>query len=392
MINTKTITRLLMRPSAKGRALIYRDLADAIDRKEGLLDFLTGEIKNTAIDNNRTRAWVLRMMRGRFIGIDQASEDASGATVRSYGKLLTGLVPASDLMQLAAIDATAKEEQQAAGFRRLADIVLKKNEMMWDVIQKMAMPIASIPITYAVAYPAAKMVNSLEPKAPPELWTGLNLVTLVLSNWILDYGVLAMGFIVALGFATAWALPNITGNMRLKVDNTPGFSLYREFVGADVAMSLSALLSNKVDLMDALEILRSRGSMWVRWQIGRVISTLTSGRSDDYARAFGRGIFSRPMTARIATLTRTAPAFSDALIEIGTTGIADVRARINASANTLSVLVIMFFATIATIVNLGQLGVTSDLEKENQPHKMVERRAAAAARAAQGLPATSPSR
>lgn len=374
------ISRLLMRPSAKGRALLYRDLADAIERKEGLLDFLTGEIKNTAIDNNRPRAWVLRMMRGRFVGSEQSR--GSNVAVRSYGKLLAGLVPVADLMQLAAIDATAKEEQQAAGFRRLASIVLQKHEMLWDVLKKMLTPILSIPITYAVAYPAAKMVNSLYSKTPPEMWHGLNYVTLMLSNWILDDGVVGMGVMAACAVGIAWALPNVTGKVRLKLDNMPGLSLYREFASANVSMSLAALLNNKVDLMEALEILRSRGSGWVRWQISRVISTLVSGRSDDYARAFSRGIFSKPMTARIATLTRTAPAFSDALIEIGTNGIADVRARINASADTLSVVTIMFFATIATIVNLGQLNVTSDLEKETQPHKIAERRAQAAAAAA----------
>lgn len=370
----KAFTRQLMRPGAKDRVLLYRDLADAIDRKEALLDFLAGEIKNTDIDNNKQRAWILRAMRSRFVGADQNREPAS-APARSYGKLLTGLVPMSDLMQIAAIDATAKEEQQAAGFRRLASIVLQKHEMVWEIIKKMVMPIASIPVTYAVAYPSAKMVNSLAEKAPPEMWHGLNYVTLLLSNWILDYGVVAMLVMILCGIGVAWVLPNVTGNFRVRLDNMPGFSLYREFVAADVAMSLSALLSNKVDLMDALEILRLRGSGWVRWQMSRVITTLVGGRSDDYARAFGRGLFSKPMTARIATLTRTAPAFSDALIEIGTTGIADVRSRINTSTDTLSVLVIMTFASLAMIINLGQLSVTSDVEKENQPNKVMERNA-----------------
>lgn len=368
-----TIERALLRPGTKDRALLYRDLADAIERREGLLDFFNGEIQNTTIDNNRSRAWLLRIMRARFAGLEQSHE--STYAVRSYTKLLVGLVPGSDLMQIAAIDATSKEDQQAAGFRRLADVILQKSEMVWEVLKKMAMPILSVPVTYLVAYPSAKMINAIYEQSPPEIWKGLNWLSLVLSNWILDYGLIAMAVLLVLGIALAFALPNVTGPVRVHLDNVPGLSLYREFVGADVAMSLASLLANKVDLMDALEVLRARSSRWVRWQISRVINSLVLGRSDDYVRAFGRGIFSKPMTARIATLTRTAPAFSDALIQIGTTGIGDVRARINASADVLSVLVIMFFALIATIVSLGQLSVTNDMDAEMQPSRIMARQA-----------------
>ena len=378
-MNLKSIKSFLLRPSAKGRALLYRDLADAIERKEGLVEFLTGEISNTAIDNNSGRARVLRIMLSRLVGI--SSEPGDEGASRSYRKLLLGVVPSADLMQISAIDATAIEAEQAAGFKRLADIVVRKSEMLGEVRNKMAIPFFTIPISYAVIYPTAKIVSVQAEKADSDSWTGLNYFTLVTSNFIVNHGVLVLFILLLVGIFTVWALPNLVGRYRTKVDNIPGFSLYREFVGADVAMSLASLLSNKVDLLEALDILRSGGSKWVRWQISRVTSTLTTGRSDDYTRAFGRGIFSRPMSARIATLTRTAPSFSTALIEIGTTGINDVRARINASADVLSYSVVIFFAALSTVITLGQFNISSDVEKENQPSRVMERRAKQAAKA-----------
>lgn len=352
------LIRLVRGPGADGRAELYGDLAEALEKREDLLGFLQAEIRNCAIDKNNARAWVLRSMLARRVGRNEAAD------LPSYSNLMAGLIPEGDRMQIGAIDATADSREQAAGFRRLAAMTLMKKGLIGGVLGKLATPIFLIPITYVTALPSAQMISEVASQMPADAITGTKWLGLVMGNFIVDYGVAALVLFFGLIVLLMWLLPNGTGAWRLRFDRLPLVSMYREWAGADVAMALAALLQSKIDLNDALQQVGERSNAWTRWQISRVLQALTTGRSDDYIAAFSRGLFSPGMVARIATANRTANGISGALIEVGTKGVDRVVARMNRSADMLGAIVVAVTMTVTTILMAAQMQISSAIGEE----------------------------
>ena len=130
-------------------------------------------------------------------------------------------MPDSELLQIAAIDAIANIEDRANAFLRLRDLVLAKSGIVTTSLKDLALPSVTIPLTYAVAYPAASMVNSISQSAPESIFEGFNYLTLVLSNWIVQWGGWFM-LSITLGLSIViWSLPRWTGRFRLIADNWP---------------------------------------------------------------------------------------------------------------------------------------------------------------------------
>ena len=134
------------------RHIFYRDLSRAIDKNEGLMEFLSGELTNTKIDRNEGRARALKMMLKHLTTGSQAT----------YTQILHRVMPRGDQMQIAAIDECIEAKDRAAGFARLADIVTHQREMRTIVLQALAVPMAMLPLGWFVNYTTAKMIVAQE--------------------------------------------------------------------------------------------------------------------------------------------------------------------------------------------------------------------------------------
>jgi len=358
----ETVTRAVRGPNADGRIDLYRDLAEALDKREDLLAFLQAEIRNCAIDKNAARSWVLRTMLTRRVV--RASTDAGDGA--SFSRLLAGLIPEADRMQIEAIDAKPDVREQAEGFRRLAAMTELRKGMLKGVVEKMATPIVLIPLTYITALPTSQMITEITKDQDPSTITGIKLAGLVIGTFVVNWGMVTLVLLVAALVVLFYLLPNGTGQWRLRFDSLPVLGLYREWAGADVAMALASLLQSKVDLNDALSLVAARSTPWARWQITRVLNVLAAERSDDYVSAFSRGLFSPAMVARIATANRTANGIGAALIEVGTKGIDRVIERMNRTVGVIAGAVVALTTATVMTLTFAQLAVTSDLDATTQ--------------------------
>lgn len=363
------LERALKGPGADARIDLYRDLAEALDKREDLLAFLQAEIRNCAIDKNAPRLWVLRTMLSRRIS--RSSGDAGDGA--SFSRLMRDLIPESDRMQIEAIDAKPDVREQAEGFRRLAVMTELRKGMLQGVWEKMATPLILIPLTYITALPTAQMITELTRDQDPSTITGMKLAGLLLGNFVVNYGVASLTLLGTALVALIYIFPNGTGRWRLRFDTIPVLGLYREWAGADVAMALASLLQSKVDLNDALSLVAARSNPWTRWQIGRVLHVLAAERSDDYVSAFSRGLFSPAMVARIATANRTANGIGAALIEVGTKGITRVVERMNRTVAVVAGVVVTITTTIVMVLTFAQLAVTADIDSAGAPQQQTQK-------------------
>ena len=78
--------------------------------------------------------------------------------------------------------------------------------------------------------------------------------------------------------ALAWALPNLTGPWRVKLDRWPVFATYREWVGAQWLRSMAALLTAQtMRIPKALAMLADQGTPYFNWQVSSLIDHISLG-------------------------------------------------------------------------------------------------------------------
>lgn len=370
LIFKRFVRWLRLLPFNNARAEFYTDLAQAIERKEGLVEYIQGEISNTAIDKNEARKFALKLILRRF-------------PEARYAELLRGIVPSGDLMQLAALDEIKTTEGRAAALRHLSVAVKDQAEMFGMIFKALAIPVVMLPLGIIICYATAMFVVQIEKDAPPEVFRGFNGVVRLLSHYTYHYTPHIVGFLVAFSAAIAYWLPRYKGSLRLKADNIVGIGLYREYTSGVFAASLAAMLTNGKDLVAALQAVAANGSPWLQWQIGRILSTLQAS-PESYQRAFSRGLFSPAMTARMATLARTADSFSSVLVELGSTGIKKVKQQIFIVSLAMNGVLVGVILVVTTILSIGQLTVSSAYTNEMQPARALARMAAKAQAAEPG--------
>ena len=154
--------------------------------------------------------------------------------------------------------------------------------------------------------------------------------------------------------------------VRLRVENWPVFSLYRDFQAGLLLTSLAMLLQTGCTLKAAIEDISTSSSRWLRWHLLRVLAALDDN-PNAMIEAFGRGLLSPYMLSRAATLKRSAPTFSDVLIELGTKEGPRVLNRVKLTAITANVAVVGILFCLSGVMAVASMTVPSRFSSLMEP-------------------------
>lgn len=340
------------------RADFYRDLAEMFRRSEPMLSFLEGEISNARQAGQRSKVLALR----RVLSSLQRGDNAG-----RIGFLLGSVMPRSDAMMLVAVD---QAMDKAAALQALADAVDQQNAMKRLIMHQMAMPLAMLPLCYVLIMELSKVIISIRQSAPDyvqeELWRGFNGMAKVMAEFAAQYGPLALGVFVAGICALVWSLPRWRGRVRLRVEGWPLFSLYRDFQAGLLFTSLAMLLKTGGTLKGSIEDISQASSWWLRWHLRRILLSLEDN-PNAVLQAFSRGLLSRHLLSRAATLKRSASTFSDVLIELGTKEGPRVLARVKAAAVAANMAVVGLIAVVAGLMSMASMTVPGKFSTLMEP-------------------------
>jgi type II secretory pathway component PulF len=348
------------------RAEFYRDFAEMYQRNEAMVSFLEGEIANASLTRQRSRARALRIVLHRHRDGDHASR---------VSHLLEGVVPRSDAMLLAAVDRAADKPQ---ALRALAEAIDKQQQMLRLMLSYSALPALTIPICYALIALLGQVILVIDDATPvyaqDALWAGMNGWAKDIATFAASWGPQALCAVVAGFGAVAWSLPRWRGAGRLRVESWPVYGLYRDFQAGMLFSSMAMLLKTGETLQGSIDDVTQRASPWMRWHLGRVVDALEENPTATLD-AFRRGLLSPHLLARVATLHRSSPSFSDVLIQLGTSEGERVLLRVKKAAVIANFALVGLFASVATFMGVASMTVPGKFASLMEPSNLMTLRA-----------------
>jgi type II secretory pathway component PulF len=330
----------------KDRAAYYADLAMTLDDKIPLYSTLK-KYENRARKKDKGRALLykqilLNSMRG------------------SLANSLKGIVPASELMVLNAAQ-TNGDDSIANGLRFLSETV-EKTEKMNDIMRKsLNYPIFLLVLLAAILTGFSfYAVPVLEQIMPVSEWPPSGKVLNAVASAIRGYGVFIFGGVGLLIAGFLYSLAHWTGSFRNRLDRHLPYSLYRDYSGALLIVSLASMMQAGVSLRSALQQSLRYTTPWMEWHVKQILRRLSSKDAAKFGYAFATGILSTDLEERIADASeRRDPVV--AFVRIGLGSIDRVGKSIAQSAEKINTIMLLVCGLSLGAMMMGFMATTQEL-------------------------------
>lgn len=273
---------------------------------------------------------------------------------------LAGFIPAGERVMIrSSVDAGRPED----GFRNCVRFITASHKMKSEVLGAVSYPVFLITVTIGTLY--ALCLNVIP-----------NLQTMMGNDPVTESGLFKLADFVNSGFgfvplvviavfvtALVLSLSRWSGHSRSYVDNIPPYSIYRLYHGASWLLSLSAMLSSGMTIMQAMgnmeEALADGRNEWLRVRIAATIAGL---REENLGLALQRAghKFPDPEVIDDLILLSELPGFHKELLRMGEAWLDEAIERIKRSAALFKVIafgllggLIVWFASAFMEINQG---------------------------------------
>ena len=217
----------------------------------------------------------------------------------SLSEALAGIMPSSDLVIINAIE-SAGDTSMAEGLYFLSGTVDKIEALKRAVRKAIAYPSMLLVLFAAMLYGFSFYVLPImETLLTVDKWPWIGQLVHSMANAVQHYGQWLLLFLFGLLSLFIWALPRWQSGIRRKFDRYLPFSVYRDYHGAMVLISLSTLLRSGVSLRSALERCYKYGTPWMRWHLRQVMRNLSSADGQKFGNAFTTGFLSPVLEDRV---------------------------------------------------------------------------------------------
>jgi type II secretory pathway component PulF len=332
----------------KNRSDFYYDLAGSLEDRVPLFSTLR-KYEARARTRNHGEALIYADM------IDALS---SG----SLTDALEGLAPKNELIMIDALQ-SAGDANMAEGLKFLSVTVEKTDAMAAAARKAIMYPLVLIVIFSGMLVGfSTQIVPTLVGLLPPERWPVLGRILYTISQLVVHQGLyIAVGFFASMGLFF-FILPRWRGAVRRRFDRIMPFSLYRDFSGAMLIVSLASLLRTGVSLRASLERAMRYSTPWMRAHLRLIMRNLGKNKTTHFGEAFKTGVLNQYLEDRVQDASeRRDPV--EAFVKIGIGSIDRVIVMLEKSASRMSS-AIMLVCGIMLFIMMGGFFSTA-LELQN---------------------------
>ena len=171
----------------------------------------------------------------------------------SLAEAMRGIAPPSELMVLNAAQISG-DESVASGLRFLSETVEKTEKMTRTIRGAVNYPLFLLTLMAAIATGFSYFaVPVLEEIMTVDKWPAAGKILHAVSMLIRQHGLLIAASFIGLLGVFFYSLGNWTGALRVKADRYLPYSLYRDYSGALLIVSLASLMRSGVSLRSALD-------------------------------------------------------------------------------------------------------------------------------------------
>lgn len=281
----RQVAQFQLRNSRKQRYRVYRKLEGMLKMNEALSRSLDRLYQNASEMGKYPKRPSARALREWFL------KDREGIAL---SEAMEGWIPDAELYMIRAGEESGTLAKAFSSIR-----------MVGERAQQM-----KAAVTYAIAYPAFMMIlvsfvlwmfgvnliQNMRKTAPPKVMEAMGGVASA-SDFIANWGVWVLAFIVISSVVLAVLMPYWVGPARAKLDMFPPWSWYRVLQGSGFLLGLSSLLGSQVPLKRALEILEEQAKPWLRERVSSARQEVLRGRNLGEALRVGHYNFPDPSVA-----------------------------------------------------------------------------------------------
>jgi len=218
------------------------------------------------------------------------------------GSLSQALAGVATPSEQTLIDATqgGGDVAMADGLLFMSEMVEKTDKMVATMRKAVLYPVSLLTMFAGLlALFALKAVPVLAELMPPQKWPASGQVLYAVSTTIADHGLLiATGCLLMVGLFV-YSLPRWTGTLRCRVDGYLPYSLYRDYAGSMLLISLSSMMRAGVSLRSALERTLKFSAPWTCWHVRRILTNLSKPNAPFFGQAFSTGVLNRELEDRV---------------------------------------------------------------------------------------------
>jgi type II secretory pathway component PulF len=304
------------------RAAFYVDLAVAVEEGESELAYLRDREAQSR-KAGKAVAEVYRQLADRV----QHGE--------SIVEALTGFAPESELAVLGAYlrqgDLPGGLRLQATAIKQLSEATALIRAVVISPLMSFVVVIGMLMVVkFSISPILGQMVEDRED------WAAIGRGLAELADFLFDYGWLLLPSAIGAAVWAARRMSRWAGPVRARYENWPVFSLYRDFMSAQILGALAALLKANTPIPAACEQIALRASPWARWHLQQIAAHLVL-RPADVGGAFSKGFVSDEVAMRLGDLLRRADAVG-ALQRLGAESISGLVPRVMRISKLLELL------------------------------------------------------
>jgi type II secretory pathway component PulF len=194
---------------------------------------------------------------------------------------------------------------------------------------------------------------------PLSSWPDVGRDLYTLASWLQYSWWLLVFLAILLSIGLVYALRGWTGHWRSRLDNLPGFKIYRQFTAARLMQTLGLLLNNGVMLKNALVILQGKTRRYLNWHLLQMEMQLGQGQLN-VAEVLNTRLLDASDMRRLRILA-TGNGFAPALQRLGEQSVEKKMRMLKRLANYMGGFFLLCGAAVAMLLVFGIYSVSQVL-------------------------------
>lgn len=245
--------------------------------------------------------------------------------------------------------------------KEAAEIASVKARLASKAMMVLPYPALLLALTcFILAQVAYRVVPPLEKIVPHESWEGSGALLYYVTFFVTRMGLPVLALLLAAAIFCIWSLPRtLSSDVRYRLDFLPPWSLYKRLQGAMFFTAFSTLLRAGIKMDDALAVIASSGTPYLRQRVQAIGMALVGGSGFGAALNTTGYLFPTKRSIQIARMYDESKDFTTAISKLAAREVKAVDEALSASIGLMLAIVLILNTLIAALVALGTQSIIS---------------------------------
>lgn len=168
-------------------------------------------------------------------------------------------------------------------------------------------------MAYLLHIIATKMVPAMARMSNPETWNGAPYVLYLISQFVNNWGLIALLTLVTFVITSLVTLPYFRGPLRVYLERFPPWSIYKALHGSTFLLNIAVMLRSNIGQIEALDALALNATPWMRERLAAARYGVSMGKNFGVALKIAGHNFPDKMAVHFLCVLATRKSFSESI-------------------------------------------------------------------------------